>query len=305
MRLAVRAPCGLAGPAGTSKRSAPPETQADGDHQEQAQGLHDGADRVHPEGLGDPAIDHARHQQQKADGQQHDLRRSARDREAQVEAEQGVEVLGDHLGLGGDGRQARADDGQPDHIAEPGSAIGALGGIGSAAGLRVPRSDRGIADAGQQRRGHGHEEGDPDRAAHDARGLADQTVDARPEHGADAVQHELDGPDGALEFTHWVSMQPGFGTRYRSVAVGVRPRHIASSARGLPRMEGGSAERRSGSSRPTASRAPPADAVDEQQRVDRIGGDEGEAHPAHRARARTDRRPALHQARACRMLVAH
>ena len=170
---------------------AAPVGGADGDHQEQPARLHHGAEDVHPHALADAAEHHAGDEQEEAEREQGRL--------DEGRVGQAQQVLGDHARLGGDGGEARHHHREPHHPGQQRAVEGAVRDVGGAARARVARAERGVGEAGEQRRHHGDDEAEPDGGAELPRGPPDQAVDARAEHAAQRVGEELERPDGAAE----------------------------------------------------------------------------------------------------------
>src|SRR5262245_40729168 len=63
----------------------------------------------------------------------------------------------------------------------------------------IARAERGIGKRGEKSREERHHKGEPDGIAHQARGLADQSVDAGAEHAAEPVKGELHRSDGSVQ----------------------------------------------------------------------------------------------------------
>ena len=105
------------------------------------------------------------------------------------------QVLGHHARLGGDGGEARHHDREPHHPGQQRPVEAPVRDVGGAARARIARPERGVGQAGEQRRHHGDDESEPDCGAELARGAADQAVDARAEHASERIGEELERPD--------------------------------------------------------------------------------------------------------------
>ncbi len=172
---------------------AAPVAHADGDDEKQAGRLDDGADDVQPHALADAAVDHAADEKDDADGEQ--LVR----RVIECHAEEFPELPDDRLRAGGHAGEAAHHHRDADHVAEQRLAQAALRDVGRAAGLRIASAHARIRKAGEHRADHRHQKGEPRRVAEPRRRLADERVDARAEHGAEAVKQDLPAPDGLAE----------------------------------------------------------------------------------------------------------
>ena len=156
------------------------------DNQEEATDFDGGAKEVQPGGLAHaPVIDEGEDADEREDHRS-GVKANWRDRLPSRPRKYPAEGarLRRHRG------QARRDDCQSEQVREEGPAKGTLGDVGDAGGARMARPERSVRKPGQQRRDHAGEESEPDRIAHDAGNLADQRVDPRAEHVADAVDDE-------------------------------------------------------------------------------------------------------------------